>query len=73
LEEARLAWDYVRNETPSQAGFKLTNGHTYFPIEEEFDAIPLICFIAGKYDKAVCFLEGQGSLRHYQKLVRAYC
>ncbi|KAH7325358.1 hypothetical protein B0J17DRAFT_682129 [Rhizoctonia solani] len=48
--------------------FKLAPGHTYFSIEEEFDAIPLICFIAGKYDKTVCFLEGQGSLRHYQKL-----
>ncbi|CAE6407996.1 unnamed protein product [Rhizoctonia solani] len=55
--------------TPSeQVDFKLAPGHTYFTIDEEFDAIPLMCFIAGKYDKAICFLEGQGSLRHYQKL-----
>ncbi|CEL63384.1 hypothetical protein RSOLAG1IB_10720 [Rhizoctonia solani AG-1 IB] len=67
-EKVKAQGKNSRNETPAQAGFKLTNGHTYFPIEEEFDAIPLICFIAGKYDKVVCFLEGQGSLRHYQKL-----
>ncbi|CAE6519637.1 unnamed protein product [Rhizoctonia solani] len=48
--------------------FKLKSGHTYFTTEEDFDAMPLICFLAGKYDKTVCFLEGQGSLRHYQKL-----
>ncbi|KAJ1300105.1 hypothetical protein OPQ81_002586 [Rhizoctonia solani] len=58
-----------RVETGSeQADFELNPGHTYFTIEEDFDAIPLICFIAGHHDKSVCFLEGQGSLRHYQKL-----
>ncbi|KAG8690045.1 hypothetical protein FRC11_014182 [Ceratobasidium sp. 423] len=51
-----------------QVNFKLTPGHTYFTIDEEFDAIPLMCFISEKYDKTVCFLEGQGSLRHYQRL-----
>ncbi|KAL5634341.1 hypothetical protein ACGC1H_002419 [Rhizoctonia solani] len=53
---------------PVQAEFQLTAGHTYFALEEDFDAIPLICFIAGKYDKVICFLEGHGALRHYQRL-----
>ncbi|CAE6415348.1 unnamed protein product [Rhizoctonia solani] len=58
-----------RAETRSEKiDFKLTPGHTYFTIDEEFDAIPLMCYISEKYDKTVCFLEGQGSLRHYQKL-----
>ncbi|KAJ1300108.1 hypothetical protein OPQ81_002589 [Rhizoctonia solani] len=48
--------------------FKLTTGHTYFIIEEDFDAIPLMCFIAGKYDKVILFLEGQGALRPYHDL-----
>ncbi|ELU39572.1 hypothetical protein AG1IA_06398 [Rhizoctonia solani AG-1 IA] len=53
-----------------EADFKIASGHTYLPIEEEFDAIPLICFMAEKYDKVICFLEGHGSLRHYQKLFK---
>ncbi|CAE6540610.1 unnamed protein product, partial [Rhizoctonia solani] len=58
-----------RAETPSEElNFKLISGHTYFTVEEDFDAMPLISFLAGKYDKTICFLEGQGSLRHYQKL-----
>ncbi|CUA67194.1 Target of rapamycin homolog [Rhizoctonia solani] len=58
-----------RTETlGEEPNFELTSGHTYFATEEDFDAMPLICFLAEKYDKTVCFLEGQGSLRHYQKL-----
>ncbi|CAE6526262.1 unnamed protein product [Rhizoctonia solani] len=55
--------------SPTQIDFLSTTGHTYFALSEEFDAIPLMCFIASKYDKVICFLEGQGSLRHYQKLL----
>ncbi|KAF8755198.1 hypothetical protein RHS01_05391 [Rhizoctonia solani] len=54
----------------AEADFKPASGHTYLPIEEEFDAIPLIGFMAEKYDKVICFLEGHGSLRHYQKLFK---
>ncbi|CAE6467310.1 unnamed protein product, partial [Rhizoctonia solani] len=31
--------------------FEHTTGLTFFPYVEEFDIIPLICFIAGKYNK----------------------
>ncbi|KAH7325360.1 hypothetical protein B0J17DRAFT_682143 [Rhizoctonia solani] len=48
--------------------FQPTTGQTYFAIDEEFDAIPLICFISQQYDKVICFLEGQGALRSYQQL-----
>ncbi|CAE6449636.1 unnamed protein product, partial [Rhizoctonia solani] len=51
-----------------QNEFRLTTGHTYFVLDEEFDAIPLMCFISGKYRKLICLLEGHGALRHYQRL-----
>ncbi|KAG8711243.1 hypothetical protein FRC11_003332 [Ceratobasidium sp. 423] len=54
---------------PLRVEFQPTNGHTYFALNEEFDAIPLMCFISGKYDKVICFLEGQLSLRPYQQLI----
>ncbi|CAE6481716.1 unnamed protein product [Rhizoctonia solani] len=49
--------------------FEPTTGLTFFPYVEEFDIIPLICFIGGKYNKVICFLEGQGALRTYHDLV----
>ncbi|KAJ1300106.1 hypothetical protein OPQ81_002587 [Rhizoctonia solani] len=52
----------------TQIEFQPKTGHTYFALDEEFDAIPLMCYIAGKYEKVICFLEGQGALRYYQKL-----
>jgi hypothetical protein len=52
--------------------FKPTPGQTYFVIEEDFDAIPLICFmgLTSADGKVVCFFEDPGSLRYYQALVR---
>ncbi|CAE6474629.1 unnamed protein product [Rhizoctonia solani] len=52
-----------------QTEFQLTTGNTYFAVDEEFDVIPLICFLSGQYHKVVCFLEGEGGLRSYQRLV----
>ncbi|CAE7233837.1 unnamed protein product [Rhizoctonia solani] len=54
--------------TPAQTEFQPVAGHTYFALDEEFDAIPLMSFIAGQYGKVICFLEGHGALRHYQRL-----
>ncbi|KDN40309.1 hypothetical protein RSAG8_08219, partial [Rhizoctonia solani AG-8 WAC10335] len=48
--------------------FQPITGHTYFSLDEDFDAIPLISFIAGEYGKVICFLEGHGALRYYQIL-----
>ncbi|CEL63380.1 hypothetical protein RSOLAG1IB_10716 [Rhizoctonia solani AG-1 IB] len=56
--------DSVQAETD----FQHTTGHTYFALDEEFDIIPLMCFLTQKYYKVICFLEGQGLLRPYQKL-----
>ncbi|CEL60402.1 hypothetical protein RSOLAG1IB_12351 [Rhizoctonia solani AG-1 IB] len=52
----------------TQTEFYPTTGHTYFALDEEFDVIPLICFLSEQYGKVICFLEGQGSLPSYQKL-----
>lgn len=51
--------------------FQPTLGHTYFAIDEEFDAIPLMCFLAltSANDKAIFFLDDQSILAHYQKLI----
>ncbi|KAG8697269.1 hypothetical protein FRC11_000139, partial [Ceratobasidium sp. 423] len=55
---------------PVRIEFQPTIGSTYLTLHEEFDAIPLICLIAGSYDKVVCFLEGQGAFRPYHDLQR---
>ncbi|KAG8756724.1 hypothetical protein FRC11_005061, partial [Ceratobasidium sp. 423] len=52
----------------TQVKFQTTTGHTYFALDEEFDTIPLICFISEQYDKVICFLEGQAALHSYQTL-----
>ncbi|KAH7325364.1 hypothetical protein B0J17DRAFT_231480 [Rhizoctonia solani] len=52
----------------TQPEFEPTTGLTFFPYAEEFDVIPLMCFIAGKYNKVICFVEGQGALRTYHDL-----
>ncbi|KAL5634340.1 hypothetical protein ACGC1H_002418 [Rhizoctonia solani] len=57
------------DSVPIQTEFQPTVGNTCFIIEEEFDAIPLICFISENYGKVILFLEGQGALRYYQKLI----
>ncbi|KAH7325359.1 hypothetical protein B0J17DRAFT_682133 [Rhizoctonia solani] len=54
--------------TPIKTEFLPTAGHTYFALDEGFDAIPLMCFVASQYGKVICFVEGHGALRHYQKL-----
>ncbi|KAH7325363.1 hypothetical protein B0J17DRAFT_682153 [Rhizoctonia solani] len=56
------------DSVPSHTGFQPTTGHTYFTIDEEFDSIPLMCFISQQYYKVICFLEGQGALRPHQQL-----
>ncbi|CAE6481723.1 unnamed protein product [Rhizoctonia solani] len=53
---------------PTHIGFQHTASHTYFTVDEEFDAIPLICFISQQYNKVICFLEGQGALGAHQQL-----
>lgn len=52
--------------------FHPTPGYTYFAIEEEFDAIPLICFLVtvSPARKVAIFLDDLGCLPHYQTLVR---
>ncbi|KAF8716093.1 hypothetical protein RHS02_09952, partial [Rhizoctonia solani] len=57
-----------QEEVPQKNEFQLTTGHTYFDLEEEFDAVPLMCFISDKYHKTICLLEGHAAVRHYQKL-----
>ncbi|CCO36762.1 hypothetical protein BN14_10906 [Rhizoctonia solani AG-1 IB] len=54
--------------TLEKAEFQLVPGHTYFALDEEFDAIPSMCFVACKYFKTICFLEGHAALKYYQKL-----
>ncbi|CAE6485997.1 unnamed protein product, partial [Rhizoctonia solani] len=61
--------DVRPDPVPAQIEFQPTIGHTYFTLHEEFDAIPLMCFIAGKYNKVICFLEGQGAFRPYHDLL----
>ncbi|CAE7233833.1 unnamed protein product [Rhizoctonia solani] len=56
------------DSVPVHTEFQHTAGKTYFVIDEEFDAIPLICFLTQKYNKVICFLEGQSALRSHQQL-----
>ncbi|KEP51638.1 hypothetical protein V565_058050 [Rhizoctonia solani 123E] len=53
--------------TPTE--FQPITGNTYFTLQEEFDALPLICFLCGKYEKVILFVEGQGALRLYKRLL----
>ncbi|KAG8719352.1 hypothetical protein FRC09_011240 [Ceratobasidium sp. 395] len=58
------------NDTLSPAStFKPVRGHKYIAIEEEFDAIPLICFLANVHGRLVCFLSGDSTLKHYCTLL----
>ncbi|KAG8730514.1 hypothetical protein FRC11_006545 [Ceratobasidium sp. 423] len=49
--------------------FQPTIGQTYFTLDEQFDAVPLMCFISDQYSKVICFLGGQGILQSYQQLL----
>ncbi|CAE6407980.1 unnamed protein product [Rhizoctonia solani] len=53
LDDRRLQTSPVpRSESViTHSEFQPTEGQTYFTIDEEFDAIPLICFISQQYDK----------------------
>ncbi|CUA71107.1 Lysosomal-trafficking regulator [Rhizoctonia solani] len=55
----------------AQTEFQPTTGNTCFILHEEFDALPLMCFISEKYGKVILFLEGQAALRYYQKLSKS--
>ena len=56
-------------EATASQEFEFSPGHTYFALKEEFDAIPLMCFMAMKNRKMVCFFDTFGSLVSYKKLV----
>ncbi|CCO36701.1 hypothetical protein BN14_10844 [Rhizoctonia solani AG-1 IB] len=53
--------------------FKITPGNTYLAVDDEFDAIPLMCFLAGTCGpdsrRAVFFIDTSGCQLHYQKLI----
>ncbi|KAF8596821.1 hypothetical protein BDV93DRAFT_527828 [Ceratobasidium sp. AG-I] len=55
-------------ETPKRPAFETVPGLTYFALEEEFDAIPLMSFIAETHGKTIFFLEEPESLVHYREL-----
>ncbi|KAF8596813.1 hypothetical protein BDV93DRAFT_570557 [Ceratobasidium sp. AG-I] len=55
-------------EATTRHEFKSPPRHTYFAVEEEFDTIPLICFIAKENFKVVCFLDDFASLAYYRML-----
>ncbi|KDN40311.1 hypothetical protein RSAG8_08221, partial [Rhizoctonia solani AG-8 WAC10335] len=64
---------YGVNAPPSTAGnsinFELVTGQTYFALDEEFDSIPLIHFLARRFKKTIVFLEGT-MLKKYRNLFR---
>ncbi|KAG9121718.1 hypothetical protein FRC07_002229, partial [Ceratobasidium sp. 392] len=45
--------------------------HSYITIEEEFDAIPLICFLAIAHGRLICFLDDESALTHYRTLLNS--
>ncbi|KAG8737935.1 hypothetical protein FRC12_016968 [Ceratobasidium sp. 428] len=59
----------TRNSLSPAPTFKPVRGHKYIAIEEEFDAIPLICFLANSHGRLVCFLDGDSTLKHYCTLL----
>ncbi|KAG8725169.1 hypothetical protein FRC09_006792 [Ceratobasidium sp. 395] len=61
---------HITNDTLSPAPtFKPAPGHKYIAIVEEFDAIPLICFLANVHGRLVCFLDGDLALNNYRTLL----
>ncbi|CAE6449647.1 unnamed protein product [Rhizoctonia solani] len=50
-------------------GFTSETEITYFALDEEFDALPLVCFLTNQSRKVLLFLEG-GLMRSYMKLFR---
>ncbi|CAE6489066.1 unnamed protein product [Rhizoctonia solani] len=59
--------------TPAIDTFKSTPGYTYFTIKEEFEAIPLMCFLATtcahNTKKAVLFFDISGCQTQYKILI----
>ncbi|CAE6474606.1 unnamed protein product [Rhizoctonia solani] len=57
----------------TQNAFKPTPGNTYLTINDEFEAIPLMCFLAGTCAhvsrKVVFFFDTSGCQLQYQKLI----
>jgi hypothetical protein len=54
-----------------QSAFESSNSGRYFVIlEEDFDAIPLISFLALKNKKTVVYVPSHQSLAPYNKIVR---
>ncbi|KAG8729712.1 hypothetical protein FRC10_003500, partial [Ceratobasidium sp. 414] len=62
-------WENV-NMSPTPT-FEPVPGHNYIAIREQFDAIPLICFLAGVHGRLVCFLDDESALVHYRSLLSA--
>ncbi|KAH7308724.1 hypothetical protein B0J17DRAFT_688588 [Rhizoctonia solani] len=57
---------------PGRDAFKTTPGFTYFMIDEEFEAIPLMCFLATTcvtIKKAVLFFRIAGCQTQYKRLI----
>ncbi|QRW04566.1 hypothetical protein RhiLY_03565 [Ceratobasidium sp. AG-Ba] len=48
--------------------FQPVLGHRYIAIEEDFDAIPLICFLANKHGRALCFIDDDAMLSQHKSL-----
>ncbi|QRV90424.1 hypothetical protein RhiJN_18442 [Ceratobasidium sp. AG-Ba] len=55
------------NQPPSV--FEPVLGYHYIAIEEEFDAIPLICFLVRHHGRALCFMDDDAMLVHHKSLL----
>ncbi|KAG9118475.1 hypothetical protein FRC07_007004 [Ceratobasidium sp. 392] len=72
---ANFPTDLTKDDRPASVDaapvgeFVFIPQHSYIAIEEEFDAIPLICFLANAHSKLVCFLDDESALTHYRTLL----
>ncbi|KAG9078897.1 hypothetical protein FRC06_008112, partial [Ceratobasidium sp. 370] len=49
--------------------FQPVPGHSYITIQEEFDAIPAVCYLANLHRRLVYFLDDGAALVHYRSLL----
>ncbi|KAF8755199.1 hypothetical protein RHS01_05390 [Rhizoctonia solani] len=68
-----MAKQHAADFSSRKNAFKPMLGNTYFAVEEEFDAIPLMCFLAemcgSGSKKVILFLDISGCHFQYQKLI----